>query len=96
VRYRGEISVKINIPSYLQPYTAEQEVVEVPGSMAGECLVRLVEQFPDIGRMLYVREGELFDYVSIYSNGEFASADESARPVKDGDELHVLYILGGG
>ena len=46
--------------------------------------------------MLYVREGELFDYVSIYVNGESTSTDESARPVKDGDELHILYILGGG
>ncbi len=90
------MSVKINIPSYLQPYTAEQEVVEVSGSTAGECLDRLVEQFPDISQMLYVREGELFDYVSIYVNGESASTDESARPVKDGDELHILYILGGG
>jgi len=90
------MSVKINIPSYLQPYTTEQEVVEVSGSTAGECLDRLVERFPDISQMLYVREGELFDYVSIYVNGEFASTDESARPVKDGDELHILYILGGG
>jgi len=90
------MSVKINIPSYFQTYTSEQEVVEVPGSTAGECLDRLVERFPDIGRMLYAREGELFDYVSIYVNGEFASTDELARPVKDGDELHILYILGGG
>ena len=35
------MSVKINIPSYLQPYTSEQEVVEVSGSTAGECLDRL-------------------------------------------------------
>jgi molybdopterin converting factor small subunit len=90
------LSVKINIPSYLQPYTAEQEVVEISGSTVGECLDRLVEQFPDISQMLYARESELFDYVSIYVNGEFASNDESARPVKDGDELHILYILGGG
>jgi len=96
VRYGEEMSVKINIPSYLQPYTSQQEVVEVPGSTVEECLDHLVERFPDISRMLYVQEGELFDYVSIYVNGEFACTDELARPVKDGDELHILYILGGG
>jgi len=90
------MSVKINIPSYLQPYTDNREVVEVSGSTAGECLDRLVEQFPAISKMLYASEGELFDYVSVYVNGEFACTDELTKPVKDGDELHILYILGGG
>ena len=90
------MSVRVNIPSYLQPYTDNREVVEVSGTTAAECLDGLVEQFPGIGKMLYAKEGELFDYVSVYVNGEFAYADELAKPVKEGDELHILYILGGG
>jgi len=90
------MSVKINIPSYLQPYVNDSEVVEVPGNTAEECLTRLVEQFPGMGKMLFAREGKLHDHVSIYVNGEVAYADELAKPVGDGDELHVLYILGGG
>ena len=90
------MSVKINIPSYLQPYTNDKEVVEVNGSSVNECLDHLVKQFPDMKKMLVTKEGKLLDYVSIYVGGEFAYANELAQPVKDGDELHLLYILGGG
>jgi len=46
--------------------------------------------------MVFAKEGKLLDYVSIYVDGEFAYGDELAKPVKDGDELHVVYIIGGG
>lgn len=90
------MSVKINIPSYLQPYTSDREVVEVNGDTVSECLDHLVLQFPDMRKMVFAKDGRLLDYVSIYIDGEFAYADELAQPVKDGDELHMLYILGGG
>ena len=90
------MSVKISIPSYLQPYTNDKEVVEVNGGTVKECLDRLVEQFAGMKKMLFTKEGKLLDYVSIYVGGEFAYADELAQPVKDGDELQLLYILGGG
>jgi molybdopterin converting factor small subunit len=90
------MSVKINIPSYLKSYTNGAQVVEVNGSIVKECLDRLVKQYPSMKKMLFTEEGKLLDYVSIYVDGEFAYADELAQPVKDGDELHLLYILGGG
>ena len=90
------MSAKINIPSYLQPYTNEREVVEVDGSSVNECLNHLTKQFPDMRKMVFAKDGSLLDYVSIYVDGDFTYADELTKPVKDGDELHLLYILGGG
>ncbi len=90
------MSVKINIPSYLQPYTNEREVVEVNGSSVNECLNHLIKQFPDMRKMVFAKDGSLLDYVSIYVGGDFAYADELTKPVKDDEELHLLYILGGG
>ena len=90
------MSAKINIPSYLQPYTNDAQVVEVNGSSVNECLNHLTKQFPDMRKMVFAKDGRLLDYVSIYVDGNFAYADELAKPVKDGDELHILYILGGG
>ena len=90
------MSVRINIPSYLQPYTDENEVIEVNGNTVGECLGHLIIQFPDIIKLVFQKDGRLLDYVSIYNDGDFRYADESAQSVKDGDELHLLYILGGG
>jgi len=90
------MSIKIEIPSYLQPYTNNMEVVEVNGSTVGGCLNHLVKQFPGIEKMLFAKNGKLFGYVAIYINGEDAYPEELAKPVKDGDELDILYIIGGG
>lgn len=90
------MSVKINIPSYLQPLTAGHDVVEVIGNTTSECLLSLSKQFPDIGNKIFNEGGELIDYVSIFVNGEFANTDELTKSVNDGDELHIFYILGGG
>jgi len=90
------MSVKINIPSYLQPSTGGHDMVEVTGKNTGECFLNLSKQFPDIENKIFNERGTLIDYVNIYVNGEFVNTDELTKPVKDGDELHVFYILGGG
>jgi len=90
------MSIKIDIPSYLQPCTSNMEVVEVNGSTVGGCLDHLVKQFPDIKKMLFDKNGKLFGYVGIYVNGEDSYPEELAKPVKDGDEFNILYIIGGG
>jgi len=90
------MSIKINIASYLKPLANNLEVVEVNGSTVGECLNHLVKQFPRMEKMLFDKNGELFSYAGIYLNGEDAYPEELAKPVKDGDELYILYIIGGG
>jgi len=90
------MSVKIAIPSYLQPFTSNTEVAEVNASTVGECLNHLVKQFPSIKKMLLDKKDKLHSYVGIYVNGEDAYPEQLAKPVKDGDELYILYIIGGG
>ncbi len=90
------MSVKIDIPSYLQPFTNNMEVVEVNGSTVSGCLSHLVKRFPGIEKMLFAKNGKLHGYVGIYINGEDAYPEELTKPVKDGDELDILYIIGGG
>jgi len=90
------MSVEINIPSYLQPYTSDTEVVEVSGSTVGGCLNHLAKQFPSIKKMLLDKKGKLHGYIGIFLNGEDAYPEQLAKPVKDGDKLYILYIIGGG
>ncbi len=90
------MSIKIHLDTVLSYSINSQEVVVVRGNTVGECLNHLVKQFPAIEKMLFAKNGKLLGYVSIYVNGEDAYPDELAKPVKDGDELHILYILGGG
>ena len=94
------MSIKINIPSNLQYFTNNMELVEVNGSTVGECLNNLTKQFPGIEKMLFTKNGELhnyvLNYVAVYVNGEDAYPNELVKPVKDGDELHIIYMVGGG
>ena len=90
------MSIKINIPSYMQSFTNNMEVVEVSGNTVGECLSHLAKQFPGIKKQLFSKHGELFEYIIISVNGESTYPEQLAKPVKDGDELNIVLIIGGG
>jgi len=90
------MSVRINLHPNLHSFTNNQAVVEVNGSTVGECLSDLVEQFPQIKPMLFDKQGKLLNYVDIYVNYESSYPEELAKPVKDGDELHITLIIAGG
>ena len=88
--------IKINIPSYMRPFTNNMEVVEVSGSTVGKCLNHLVKRFPGIKGQLFSKNGDLFENVIISVNGESAYPEQLTKPVKEGDELNILLIIGGG
>ncbi len=88
--------IKINIPAYMQSFTNNMEVVEVNGSTVGECLNHLVKQFPGMKKQLFSKNGNLFENIIISVNGESAYPEQLAKPVKEGDELNIVLIVGGG
>jgi len=98
----GRIKVKIPL-SYVQSFTDDtdfvqltQDVVEVRGSTVGECLNHVVEQFPGMKKQLFTESGRLFDNVIISVNGASAYPEQLAKPVKDGDELNIVFMISGG
>ena len=90
------MSVTINLHPNLHHFTDGQAVAEVNGSTVGQCLADLVKQFPQIRQGLFGKDGKLLNYVDIYVNQESAYPEELAKPVKDGDELHITLIIAGG
>ncbi len=91
------MSVKVEIPEPLRSLiNCQEEVVEVAGYNVLECLENLAVRFPDIKRWLYNEQGELFPYINIYVNAERDPADELTKPLKDGDKLLILLMVGGG
>lgn len=90
------MAIKIDIPSYLQPYTNDIPLVSVAGQTVGECLNQLMQQYPDVEKMLLAKDGKLLDYVNIYVNNEDAYPEELAKPLQEGDTINILYLIGGG
>lgn len=90
------MSIKINIHPFFSHLTNDQDVVEVNGSTVGQCLEQLIARFPETKNWLLGKDGNLLRLVDIYVNGESAYPEELAKPVKDGDELHIVVIIAGG
>ena len=88
------MSIKANIPSYLQHLTNEMEVAEVRGTTVGECLEHLVKQFPGIEKLLFAENDKLHGYVALYVNRDDSYPEELAKPVKDGDEISIEFSAG--
>ena len=88
------MSIKVISP-LLYNYT-NQQVAEVNGETAGECLDNLTKRFPDLKRLFFDENGNLHDYLYIYVNKQGVSADELDKPVKVGDEIHIIVLIEGG
>ena len=90
--------VKVKIDSLLSDYTNSQRTAEVKGSTVSECLKHLAEQFP--GLEPFTKDGKLLvyqdSYLGVFVNGEIVYSKELDKPVKNGDELSVILMVGGG
>ncbi len=56
----------------------------------------MVKKFPQIRKLLFDRNGKLHPYINILVNGENVYPDQLTKPVADGAELSMLYIISGG
>ena len=90
------MGIKVHIHKTHRQFTDGLDVVEVEGNTVGNCLEHLVKQFPGIEKELFDKKRNLRNVVEVYLNLESAYPDELARPVKDGDEIHLTLILAGG
>ena len=89
-------NITLEVPRFLQHLTNGAPSVEVEGATVGECLERLIEQFPPARKLLFDQSGELFGHIDIYINGLSTFPRELARPVHEGDKITMLYLITGG
>ncbi|UCD09356.1 MAG: MoaD/ThiS family protein [Dehalococcoidales bacterium] len=94
------MSVKINIPSYFQYFTSNNNVVEVTEDTVIGCLKELAEKYPDIQKLIFDSKGTLLNqslnHVTVFINGVAVHPDELASRVNDGDEMDLTYVILGG
>jgi molybdopterin converting factor small subunit len=90
------MSIVINLPAYLRPYADDKETIKVKGKTIQECLDDVIKQYPGLKKMVFDQDGQLHTYVSIFAANEIVYSDQLDKPIKDGETIHVLYIIGGG
>ncbi len=90
------MAVNIHIHTTHRQFTNDFEVVPVEGTTVGECLNQLIEQFPRMEKALFAGKDKLLNVVEVFVNQSSAYPNELARPVKDGDNIHLIVMLAGG
>jgi molybdopterin converting factor small subunit len=90
------MSVKIDIPWFLERATDGLKTVEVSGRSVGDCLKELAALFPPVKDELFDREGKLSPFVDIHLAGRSIYSEGMDKPVKDGDELSIFLLVDGG
>ena len=90
------MAVKVHIHTTHRQLTNGADVVAVEGNTVGECLNQLVRQFPGMEKALFAKKDKLLNNVEVYLNHASAYPNELVKPVKDGDEIHLVVMLTGG
>ena len=90
------MAVSVNIHKTHRQFTNGLEVVAAQGKTVGECLADLTRQYPGMEKALFAKKDKLLNNVEIYLNHATAYPNELAKPVKDGDEIHLIVMLTGG
>ena len=80
----------------MKSLTNNAKEIKAKGSTVGENFNHLIEQFPDIRKQLFNEKGGLFDNIIISVNGENAYPEQLTKSVKDGDEVNIVFVIGGG
>jgi len=88
--------VAVHIHKTHRQFTNGLEVVAVEGRTVGECLSQLIRQFPEMGKVLFATKDKLQNNVEIFINDATAYTNELVKPVKEGDEIHLVVMLAGG
>ena len=70
--------------------------INVSGDTVGECLDAMVKRYPVLKERLFTKGGNISKGLNIYINGEGVYPDVLARRVKDGDKIHLAYLVFGG
>ena len=90
------MSVRIEIPAFLEDLTCGIKVVSVEGKTVGECLNSLVDRFAGTKELLFDKDDRLLGYIDVYINGASVFPEELSKPVHEGDTISMLYLVVGG
>jgi molybdopterin converting factor small subunit len=90
------MSVEIETSSVFSMYTNNDVKLKAEGKTVGECLHDLARQYPEFGKIILEKNGDLLQSFDIFVNGKDTYPQTMAYPVKDGDKLNIMLLIHGG
>jgi molybdopterin converting factor small subunit len=90
------MAIKVRLFSPLKDFTDGQSVVDGFGDTLGACLKDLTMRFPKLKRLLFDNNNVIRPVVLISVNKMIATSKLLDEQLKDGDELYIVLVAGGG
>ncbi len=93
------MSITVELPSALTPYTRGASVVRLDGPCAtvSEALAALAAQCPGVVDRVLTEQGALRQHVNIFVGEESVRWNGGLRtPVADGDTISIVAAVSGG
>ena len=90
------MSVKVIIAEAFRVASGGIEEIETHGKTVRDCLQEAARQSSGLKKVWLTPTGDPSKYIIITMNGENVPAQEVDRPVKDGDEIYPILLVGGG
>ena len=90
------MGIRIRWSEILRQYTASPGRVDVEGNTVGACLEYLITQYPNTTKWIFDDQGSLRVLITINSKKTVYGSGSLDIKVKDGDEIYLHVILGGG
>lgn len=91
------MATQIFIPTPLQRYADNKDVLEITGKTVGNILFNLTAQYPDLKKHLYNEQGRLRSFVNVFLNDEdirFLKGLDTK--VESGDSITIVPSVAGG
>ncbi len=86
-------NVKLHLDQYLSYFANNWSSVDVKGNTVYECLDAFISRFPALRKVIGTEPSS--SIINVYTEKEETAVENFARPVKDGDELYLMFISGG-
>jgi len=90
------MAVNLHVHTTHLQFTGNREVIALEGETVGDCLNQLVCQYPGMEKALFAKKDKLLNTVEVYVNNASAYPEELAKPVGNGDIIHIFVMLSGG
>ncbi|MBE9057338.1 MoaD/ThiS family protein [Sphaerospermopsis sp. LEGE 08334] len=91
------MAVTVLVPTALQKHTNNQATLACSGSTIAELIDSLEEACPGIKSVICDEAGKPRRFLNFYVNSEdIRFLDNTATPLKDGDEVSIVPAVAGG
>ena len=90
------MKVPVHLYSNLQRYTADNNLVETEGQTVGECLIQLIQKYPELRPVILDASGKIPSHVYVSVNLESARSETIERKLSAGDQIYIILVVAGG